>query len=423
MRFRGRSSVSRLDNGAHGRMTAAGTNRFARAALLYSVLIILIVALTEGGAWLTARFLASRGILYVAQEISDYPRYMTERDPVLGWPLASEFGRGNYDGSGSRVIPAFPQIGNACVSLYGDSFTWGDGVDNEHAWSNLLSQRLNCRVANYGVPGYGSDQAFLRFLRQPEDAAPIVIFGYLSENILRNVNRLRGLLYPGTVYGLKPRFVLESEGALKLIPLPEFGEDEFRKVVAHPERYLPHEYFLPGGSSGVAHFKFPFTLSVLRAVGNFHLHSELRGEPWYSEFYELHHPSRGLEVTAAILRAFHDTALERGQRPVIIMIPTGLDLVYHAQHGTWTYQRLMDWLAANGVEAFNLGEAIADYLGSRHPCELFRECSGHFNEEGNAALAQAVFNHLSGLSSAASRRRNTASSGTKQRKAGRSTDR
>ena len=66
-------------------------------------------------------------------------------------------------------------------------------------------------------------------------------------------------------------------------------------------------------------------------------------------------------------------------------------------HGTWTYQDLVDRLRARGIEPFNAGEAIAAYLGSRDPCDLFGGCSGHFNEEGNAALAQAVRDHLSDL--------------------------
>ena len=34
---------------------------------------------------------------------------------------------------------------------------------DKEAWSNQLSRLVGCRVANYGVSGYGSDQATIRF--------------------------------------------------------------------------------------------------------------------------------------------------------------------------------------------------------------------------------------------------------------------
>ena len=39
------------------------------------------------------------------------------------------FGTGEYDASGSRIVPAFPDpAGDSCAALFGDSFTWGDEV-------------------------------------------------------------------------------------------------------------------------------------------------------------------------------------------------------------------------------------------------------------------------------------------------------
>ena len=155
---------------------------------------------------------------------------------MLGWPSPLKYGRVELDASGSRRIPAFPEPGGACVSVYGDSFTYGDGVSAEHSWANVLSKRLGCRVANYGMSGYGTDQALLRFETNAEDEAPVVVLGHLSLNVMRNVNRLRGLLYPQTRYGLKPRFILDENAELELLPLPELTAEEFARWVAHPER-------------------------------------------------------------------------------------------------------------------------------------------------------------------------------------------
>jgi hypothetical protein len=94
------------------------------------------------------------------------------------------------DKIGSRYVPEFPDPDKyqACVSLYGDSFTWGDEVDDVHAWGNVLSKLLHCRVSNFGVGGYGTDQAYMRFHYNKNDKPKLVILGFYTENIQRNVS-------------------------------------------------------------------------------------------------------------------------------------------------------------------------------------------------------------------------------------------
>lgn len=84
-----------------------------------------------------------------------------------------------FDATGSHPIPAYPELGAACVSLYGNSFIFGVGVDDTHAWGNLLSKQLNCRVANYGVAGLGLGQALLHFESNDGDEAATSCSTYL----------------------------------------------------------------------------------------------------------------------------------------------------------------------------------------------------------------------------------------------------
>ena len=82
----------------------------------------------------------------------EFERYMRRRDPLLGWP-ARKTDENGLELIESRPIPTYPTPGNECVSLYGDSFTYGDEVAHSEAWSNVLSSRLKCRVGNYGIGG------------------------------------------------------------------------------------------------------------------------------------------------------------------------------------------------------------------------------------------------------------------------------
>lgn len=220
-----------------------------------AVILVLIAAAVEIGAYCCTTYLARKyGILfYLPQITEDYATYAARVNPLLGWPspqaLAQE--------PGSRLP--------APISAYGDSFTAGFGVEPGSAWSNVLSRMLGVPIANFGVPGYGTDQAYLRFREQAEDGAEIVLLGVLSENIQRNVNQLRNFLIPSPQCQTKPRFGLDDQGYLRLVPLPHLTAENYGDFIRNPERYLKHDYFVPGGLSGAQKLEFPYTWSILKA--------------------------------------------------------------------------------------------------------------------------------------------------------------
>jgi len=359
--------------------------------LLFSLVVVaFVLAVLELSAWVAGRALVERNIVYGGLSAEGYSEYLDRRHPVLGWPSPDEYGTDRFDASGSRPIPAFPRPGNACVSLYGDSMTYGAEVDHENAWSNVLARRLGCRVANYGVGGYGTDQAFLRFRENADDEAPVIVLGHLAINILRNVNQFRGLL-GSNPFGLKPRFVLDGGGELELVPLPTIPEDQIELFHRHPDRYLDHEYFSFEDPSVSLRLGFPYLISVLRVFDHFKMRAALGRRPPHKEFYEPGHPSRALEVTARIIEGFDSLGRARDKHPLAVVIPIGSDFEYHRRTGAWPYQPLLDRLDGLPSPAVNAGQAMVERIGpERHPCELFDDCSGHFNEEGYTLLAEVV---------------------------------
>jgi hypothetical protein len=368
-----------------------------KKVLFHTIIIILMLGVIEGTSFLVCRFLQSKGAIYRPHLQKTYSKYIASRDAVLGWPSPETFGHDGFrDVAGSRIIPAFPDPTKhrAWISLYGDSFTWSAAVDNNHAWSNKLSEMLRARVSNYGVNGYGTDQAFLRFLHNTGDEAQIVFLNHLSENILRNINQYRQLLQPEDGIRFKPRYIMNGHGHLTLIPLPSFSEMEYPKVVYDPERYLPHEYFIPNGPSGIQKFSFPFTWTVLKCWRNFHIRAKLFRIPWYAEFYAPDHPSQALPVTAGILKRFHEEARTRGKIPIITVIPTELSLQFFREEGHWPYEPLMDELRHQEIEVLNFGEGIIRHLGTNDIHTLFKNISTHYNEEGYRILAEIAFDHL-----------------------------
>jgi hypothetical protein len=366
-----------------------------RTWIYAGILAAVTAATVEGIAFFAGRVLAERGIMYVPKAVDDYADYLGRRDPRLGWPLPDFSHDPQRDETGSRIVPAFPDPeSESCVSIYGDSFTWSSEVGHEEAWGNVLARSLGCRVANFGTPGYGTDQALMRYRANEHDASRVVILAHQPENILRNVNQYRALLYPSSLHGFKPRFIVNNQGALVRVDLPEVSVEDYAAFVAAPEDFLAHEYFAPGGDSGTIRLSFPYTWSVLRGFGHFHIRTEIEGVPWYTHFYESGHRSGGLEVTAAILRTFVAEAKARGQQPFVMILPTGLDFELHAENGLWVFQPLLDALHREGIAVANLGEDMAASMSGRSYCEFISDCSGHYNTEGYAMVASIVATRL-----------------------------
>ncbi len=373
---------------------SSSTSSSARKLLTILVLIGIVALPVEIMSFVAGKLLAGQFLLYDPPLIENYASYLKNRDPVLGWPSRANFGQGEFDRSGSRLVPKFPDPAlPSCAALFGDSFTWGDEVTPEQAYGNVLSGLMGCRVANYGVGGYGTDQAYLRYKKVINDNAPIVIMGHYSENIIRNINQERGFLTNQAI-GLKPRFILEAN-ELKLIPLPPLTETEHLSLRSHAQELLPYDYFAPGGPSGIHSLKFPYTLSALGTIQHYRLIARLKRNPSYAQFYDPAHPSQALQVTEAIIKAFVSEAQKRNQKPMVLLIPDEKDLRWLRDHGTLPYAELAKRLRNAGIIVPEIAETFNKHLEGRDPCELYTRCGGgHFNPDGYKKLAEIVFAKL-----------------------------
>ena len=369
-----------------GGAVSTGQAPLGRRIVMYSVMLAIVFVGIEFMSIATITLSKSSGVFYDPSMVSqNYNAYLKQRDGNLGW--------GPSPADAARHDPVFSIDTRPCLSLFGDSFTWSTGVADENAWGSILAAKLKCRVANFGVGGYGTDQAFLRFRSLPA-AGAVVLLNHLSENILRNINQYRNLIYPGHQFAFKPRFVDRNSG-VELVPTPEVPASEIQKFLQDPTPYLANEYFLPGGPSGVQEIKFPFSLTIVKAtLTNYHIHAKLAGIPRYGDFYGPDHPSHALNVTYGILRSFVLEAAARGQTPIVTLIPTCGDLKYFIAVGVFPYDRLTKMIAAKGIHYIDFGERIAKRIKGSRPDDIYQVCSGHFNEVGNRLLAEITFDYL-----------------------------
>ncbi|OSM01811.1 SGNH/GDSL hydrolase family protein [Magnetofaba australis] len=363
------------------------------------VLALMGFGLLEAACFGISLYLHDAGVLYRPQPRVGlaYEAYLKARDPVLGWPSKALGFTGELDALGARVSEAFPDpAAQPALSIYGDSFAYGSEVSPHQAWADLLSRHIGARVNNFGVPGYGTDQAYLRFTtKRSVDRAPVAMLAHYSEDILRNLTSSYDLIYPVGGVGLKPRFRLLQDGSLELIPLMGGTWASYRDVVEDPGANMPaDDFFKPGGLGGTQKFGFPFTLRVALALRHLHVQGKLTATPWHAPLYRPDHPSRALDLTAAILNRFVADARAAGVRPLLAIIPSGADLLEFTRSGKWIYATLRDRLQQEGVELLDFGPRLMAHLQGENPCNLFKSCYQHMNPRGNEVLAQLAFEYL-----------------------------
>ena len=382
----------------------ADAPRPSRHLLVFGYLAIALLTLTivEVSAYIFGRtYLLVRVpfLLYAAPSIDHvtWQHYMEVRDPVLGWPSSQALHDEHYDRSGSRPVPAFPRPGNECVTLYGDSYTYGAEVSDEEAWGNVLARQAGCRVGNFGVGGYGTDQAVMRFEANLADSAAISILGLFPVDMLRNVNQYRHLRTGESPLGFKPRFIADGD-SLRLVPMPQLTFSQVQQLAGDMQAQLPNEVFLPGTALGPVPFEFPHLL----ALGKLLLHPQVRhwlaGRPSWVDYLQPSHPSGALEVTAGLCRRFMTRCVERDKEGFVLLLPTPSSYQYYVAKGELIIQPLVDQLETAGIRYLALTPAFARELDGRSFGDVItnwpKPGMGHLNARGNAMVGQFVLDFI-----------------------------
>ena len=133
--------------------------------------------------------------------------------PDLGWIS------GAFDGTTLRHHDAAAVGDRRPVLLFGDSYSRCNtpASDCFEGWMQRSPASEEWALFNYGVRGYGLDQAVLLMERATElsfDARPVVVLGiFLDQDLDRSA--LSFIQYP------KPRFVQAGDGTFELAPPPD----------------------------------------------------------------------------------------------------------------------------------------------------------------------------------------------------------
>lgn len=127
-----------------------------------------------------------------------------------------------------RNGPSPPRAERPLVLAAGDSFAFGDEVDDQDSWPAVLERLSGGRVINAGVPGFGLDQAVLRAEQlAPVYAPDVIVVGFIPHD----VERCEMSYWSGNP---KPYFTVVGD-ALQYHPAPEPARaalDPLKRVLA-----------------------------------------------------------------------------------------------------------------------------------------------------------------------------------------------
>ena len=346
---------------------------------------------------------------YVEPNVTEhqFSDYIEQRDPKLGWPTKAWINR-NTEDFGARISPANRELieNPVCVSVYGDSFAYGDEVEDLHAWPNVLASNLGCRVLNFGVVGYGTDQALLRYESHLENDYVLgnnIILTIYPDNLNRNVNEWRYLL-SGNKLGFKPVFK-KIDSTYEVKPIINLDYKTYQELSQEPQNFFDVDFFVPGKGflKSKSKITFPYSLSLLEV--SWRLFSSINpnriGAKWnfvnLPNWYD-HRQGMASEKEAVLkfILERYSRVCERIEKDCIVVLFADPELfVMIAESGRHELDLIGDMITGD-VVYIDLTYALSDIFGDRF-CLFYTKpeaCSGHFNEEANQIIAEILSKKL-----------------------------
>jgi len=320
-------------------------------------------------------------------------------DPHLGWtyrPNTSFPDRGmahNNDGirtgKSKQRYTQDPTNDVLRIALFGDSFTHGDGPGYYSTWGFNLQRALRAlgrevEVLNFGVGGYGMDQAYLRYLKEGVKYKPdIVIFGFSIENVFRNINLFRFFYKKGSsgVPFSKPRFIVE-EDKLVLINSPTVPPDKLLEVLKNFSNWslVKHEHFYRDDEYRTKFWQTSRFISLIIALVRHH-QTMLLDDPPEGKAYQL---------MSEIIATFRDEVEGNNGRFLVAHLPPGNHFEYFQENDRFKYESVLKHIETL-APVFRPEKAMLDSIDGGSISNLFAD---HYSALGHKIIGESLAKYL-----------------------------
>lgn len=320
-----------------------------------------------------------------------------------GWDI-SENKRGTL---GSRKSRNYESKKSYKIKTFGDSFTYGDDVNDDETFQSLIEKTTNWECLNYGVFGYGTDQALLKY-RDTSVKSEYTVLGILDENIARCMTVWRKFLYPRAwgIPGTKPRFDIKKNKFV-FVANPVTSYENFMKLhniefINGLKKYDYWTRYYKSKSTPTA-LVWPASATILPNIDFFLRNFQLLVKnflwPTYqtaieqNRFYHLYESdSAGLKILQYIVDEFIKTAKLRGEKPIIVVFPLRYSVDILKKYEKKPYENLVKYLNYIQCDFIDFGDVFV-----KEKYEQYYQGYDHFSVQGNERVASELINYIRGL--------------------------
>jgi lysophospholipase L1-like esterase len=294
------------------------------------------------------------------------------------------------------------------VVVLGDSFTFGQGVDDATLFTTQLERRLNERqtdlkyeVINAGVPGYGTGQEFIltRRLMDRGVVGQVYVVNLFTNDLLDNLRLDYGSRMTNPI---QPGFALDSAGQLTFSYKPQQILREGSNLVAAQQQPTSMLFsVLQVRLRSLAQTK-PGFVRLARTLGFDVTVPRLPGV--ISAWYDDEVLRQGIPLMKALLAAMNTTVKSRNAVLLVSLIPSPMQ-VYKDAYGEILRASFPDDPMATGFlqdpnRAQRLVRSMCQELNlplldvydvfAASNQSLYVPVDGHFNEAGHALYAESL---------------------------------
>ncbi|ETX05500.1 MAG: hypothetical protein ETSY2_22565 [Candidatus Entotheonella gemina] len=310
---------------------------------------------------------------------------------------------------GNRTGQTYGQQETYKIKTFGDSFVYGFRLADEETFQSCVEQKSGWSCLNYGVDGFGTDQAFLKY-QENRVPSQYTILGILDENIARVVATwwsFYSFRDVNNIVGTKPRFIVQNDKFV-LSPNPIGSYQDLQKLhnadfieTLKDKDYWPYYHWQ---TNAPPHLRWPAMATLLPHL-NFFVRNVIamyknRFAPTYESetsrrrFYHLYrqHPE-ALKIMKYIIREFVHTAQQRGEIPIILIFPIKDSMQIIKTYRKKPYQELVSYLQHMSYNFIDFGDV---FLQEDHKSLYFKN-DFHLSAKGNERVADELIRYIKEL--------------------------
>jgi hypothetical protein len=356
----------------------AESSRLIRLAILGGLTIILAIGVTLGAVELSLRVFAPQPTKRSVPALLDHDLIYRLPSNAEGTDVKAEFAvsiRTNALGLRDRDYPM--QKGANVVRrimILGDSMTWGEGVEGEMTYPNILETALGDRVEiiNAAVRGYGTDQELKLF----EQLVPL----YRPDIAVLAVFPLND--YDDNLYG---HLFEVKDGRLKRLTPTAATSPKYRYYMRQSAVQNSPGYAFLIEHSHLANFvRRRWAWREFHA--NFHAESEI----------DRTHEVEAWELMWHLLDAWVAAAEEQHVKPMVLLIPSRKQIYEGSEEPTDSRTaRLVAYAQDRGLILLDPRAALR--TAARQSVVLYYPLDQHLTKEGHQVVADYLRASLSRL--------------------------